>query len=379
MSSTPLALSPSASLYIGDALSILPVLPGASVDAVVTDPPYAIRRLPKAVLEQRAERAENCRDESCSTGAVCQPCARLDLASKYADAPMLGQQSQNWHESETHSRGYADNDPQQFGAWCGLWLAECLRVLKPGGHLVAFGGTRTWHRLATAAEDAGFEIRDSLAWLYSSGMPKSQDVARALHKSAGPAAVPSDVGTEVAQWTGWGTTLKPAFEPIVLGRKPLDGTMASNVRSWGVGPLNIDSARLLAEGAAASKWPSNVHLDGALASQLEIANGQHPARFFWVSKPSKTERVVVDGVAHPTVKPLDLMRRLIRLVTPPGGTVLDPFAGSGTTVEAGLLDGFRVIGVERETTYVPLIESRIRRSRAKTHYTDIPADPDTLF
>jgi DNA modification methylase len=366
-------LSPSTALHIGDALSVLTGLPSASIDAVVTDPPYAIRRLPSAVVARPVQRQPGCPVDGCLDRNACRACVRADLVQKYADAPMLGQQSQNWHAAETHSRGYADNDPRQFGAWCGLWLDECLRVLKPGGHIVAFGGTRTWHRLVIAAEDAGFEIRDSLAWLYSSGMPKSQNVARALTAAGGAPAA--------ASWQGWGTALKPAFEPILLGRRPLEGTMVDNVRAWGVGPLNVTPPIDDAAGAGpVGKWPSNVHMDADQSARLHAAKAQEPSQFFWVSKPNQAERITVNGVAHPTVKPLDLMRRLTRLVTPVGGTVLDPFAGSGTTLEACALDGFNVIGIERDADYAPLIEQRLRRaSRPAPQEAPDRDEENTLF
>lgn len=339
-----------------------------------------------------------------------------------------------------------------------LWK-ECLRVLKPGGHLVAFGGTRTWHRLAVAIEDAGFEIRDNLAWLYGSGFPKSLDVGKAIDKAAGAkrevvgisphsANREADMGyngtghseglrtltapaTDAAkQWTGWGTALKPAFEPIVLARKPLAGTVAATVLEHGTGALNIDACRVGTDSrtnrgmaslgvmhvgnwkprevsnTVAGRWPANVLLDdhaaalvdeqsGVSASSLRIddlqggghttrrsdffSRGQSEtevvrtygdsggaSRFFPVFKynakaPTK-ERPDVDGVRHPTVKPLALMQWLVRLVTPPNGTVLEPFAGSGTTVEACLREGVRVIAIEREDEYLPLIKARIKRS-----------------
>lgn len=249
------------------------------------------------------------------------------------------------------------------------WARECLRVLKPGGHMLAFGGTRTWHRLAVAIEDAGFEIRDNIAWLYGSGFPK--------HRAS----------------------LKPAFEPVVMARKPYKGSLAANEAVHGTGAVNIDAAR-----TEAGRWPANVLLDEYTAALLDeksgiLKSGERPAtkgitsnpgsngtmgggwsgykqetrevldsggasRFFYVAKAPKRERPVVDGVAHPTVKPLALMRWLVKLVTPPGGVVLDPFAGSGTTVEAALLEGFQVIGIEREADYLPLIEARIERSAA---------------
>ncbi|AZF93956.1 DNA methylase [Mycobacterium phage Rhynn] len=271
-----------------------------------------------------------------------------------------------------------------------MW-EQCLRVLKPGGHLLAFGGSRTWHRLTVAIEDAGFEIRDSIAWLYGSGFPKSLDVSKAIDKAAG-------AEREVRQWQGWGTALKPAFEPIVVARKPLAGTVAANVLEHGTGALNIDACRIPAgqdyrdkcasvvgldsnrNGAAygewtgaradsaheEGRWPTNVVLDEAQAAELG-----EPQRFFPVFKyqakaPTKERPSYVneDGnkVAHNTVKPLALMRWLVKLVTPPGGVVLDPFAGSGTTVEACLLEGFDCIAIEKGADYIPLIEHRISRS-----------------
>lgn len=348
--------------------------------------------------------------------------------------------------------------------------SEALRVLKPGGHLLAFGGTRTWHRLTCAIEDAGFEIRDSITWLYGTGFPKSLDVSKAIDKAAGatrevvgtgkgrtgPAAQPhgssfSDDGyqwpgafdvtapaTEQArQWAGWGTALKPASEPIVVARKPFPGTVAANILAHGAGAINIDACRVGTGGQlkwaaprdmgyhggsdagrvdalanTAGRWPPNVVLshagddadlcadgcvDGCSVAALDAQSGISTtpssvtrggkgaeaygmarqddvpcfgdtggaSRFFPVfryqAKAPARERPRVDGLSHPTVKPLTLMRWLCRLVTPPGGTVLDPFAGSGTTLEAAGLEGFRSIGVECEAAHLPLIEQRLTR------------------
>jgi len=324
---------------------------------------------------------------------------------------------------------------------------QALRVLKPGGHLLAFGGTRTWHRLAVAIEDAGFEVRDSIAWMYGSGFPKSLDVSKAIDKAAGhwrgragvivsdndamtganykrtPKGDPATPADQ--QWQGWGTALKPAFEPIVVARKPLDGTVAENVLRWGTGALNIDGSRIgttddtarscngrgnlssydlaasgeqrVNGGHTAGRWPANVILDESQAAELDKQSGsfggqvgmrqtsgkvtftvgeeinpktfEHgvgdfggASRLFYVAKANKKERPNVDGVAHPTVKPLALMRYLVNLVTPPEGTVLDPFAGSGATLEAALDEGFHVIGIELTDEYLPLIRERIRRA-----------------
>ena len=282
------------------------------------------------------------------------------------------------------------------------WAEQCLRVLKPGGHILAFGGTRTWHRLAVAIEDAGFEMRDSLAWLYGSGFPK--------HRAA----------------------LKPAFEPVVMARKPFKGSLTANEAIHGTGALNIGATRIpgsvpsvpqpvygvkvdgvtnfgSGEGrngqmsqAVGGRWPANVLLDEHTAELLDEQSGNRPgfstqrdltanrnddgliygrglgvqsagvregyndsggaSRFFYCAKASKSERPTVDGVAHATVKPLKLMRYLVRMVTPLGGTVLDPFAGSGTTIEAALIEGFNPIGIEQEAEYLPLIQHRINRA-----------------
>jgi site-specific DNA-methyltransferase (adenine-specific) len=345
-------------------------------------------------------------------------------------------------------------------------------VLRPGAHLLAFGGSRTYHRMACAIEDAGFEIRDTMLWIYGTGFPKSLDVSKAIDKAAGavrevvgprmrpdgkamlaarggdesrsdgwdrpwrddPEAVARNgmhtapATPEAAQWQGWGTALKPAFEPIIVARKPLDRkTVAANVLAHGTGALNIDACRVpLAEddklqdgvqhaahalddtgawgfkavdrAAGLGRFPANVLHDGsdeveaafaeygektsgtfdgnrkadkfrntygaftgAAGERAYTGNTGTASRFFYSAKASKSDRA---ESRHPTVKPLALMRYLCKLVTPPGGTVLDPFAGSGTTLQAALECGFKAVGIEREPEYIADIERRLM-----TYYT----------
>jgi DNA modification methylase len=494
-------------LYHGDCLDVLRTLPDCSVDAVVTDPPYGLEFMGK--------------DWDKFGDVVRDP------------ADVGGFQDGTGGNPYSRSRIRFGVGPG-FQQWCEAWSVECLRVLKPGGHLLAFGGTRTSHRLACAIEDAGFEIRDSIAWLYGSGFPKSLDVSKAIDKrrdwtlverlsgeikraraatmlslaEIGAATLAATDGTygkwyhrgghmffetgrslpsrpewdqlchvlpidpefvevydeaerevvgisphsaarsaagwlgamdkpegdrvitapatpDAAKWQGWGTALKPAFEPIVVGRKPLVGTVAANVLAHGTGALNIDGcrvgddARFLMPASAApdtfnqsppdngytgktvlGRWPTNVVLDGSQADALDAQSGtsvsrQAPrgagkgetgtygvwgmadddtrghddqggaSRFFptfrYEAKAPAIERPRHGETAHPTVKPLDLMRWLVRLVTPRGGTVLEPFAGSGTTAEACILEGFKCIAIEREADYLPLIVQRISK------------------
>jgi site-specific DNA-methyltransferase (adenine-specific) len=295
---------------------------------------------------------------------------------------------------------------------------ECLRVLKPGGHLLAFGGSRTYHRLACAVEDAGFEIRDQIMWVYGSGFPKSLNVGKATDSAH--------------KWIGWGTALKPAHEPIVVARKPLEGTVAENVLKHGTGAINIDGCRVSFvsdedrhESTAKNqhedfgtkptntvygdysmvqpsnynppgRWPANFIHDGS-GEVLELFPNDSTisaARFFYCAKASRGERDAgcdaldhlsagqctnrQDGSAglnspragagctsgarnnHPTVKPIALMRYLVRLVTPPGGLVLDPFTGSGTTGVAALREGMAFVGCEQSEDYIKIATARLR-------------------
>lgn len=592
---TPYYADDQVTLYLGDCLAVLRsddygydwnlgyreprLFADNSVDAVVCDPPYGLEFMGKDW------------DAPWKTGNGFR---RAENPSDAGRDNVFGRQSKRGPEYFAGS---------EFQQWCTAWATECLRVLKPGGHLVAFGGSRTWHRLATAIEDAGFEMRDSIAWLTGSGFPKSLDVSKdqrfcQCHRAQstnGPAprvdsmeqvgtadlsglfdgvpsltdetsrrsradmlatvpgnpgsrpagsdcsqgargldasqrgevlggdercsesslagrcdaqaaegelqgrsvcAVPGGVSGDGSQgrvrdgapsgdgavdrsavaadrggephrsqpgeqcsgesgavsdqrgpqarrsWSvcgrcgkqsvvGLGTALKPAFEPIVVARKPLSGTVAGNVLEHGTGALNIDACRVESEaarplvvsnrtngnqvygdglqgskavagGTDQGRWPTNVVLGEDQAAELDqqsgvLKSGANPTRrggdkfrnaygdfagqtecvahrgadeggasrffpvFRYEAKAPGSERPSVDGTAHPTVKPLELMRWLVRLVTPPHGVVLEPFAGSGTTAEACVHEHMRCIAIEREADYLPLITARLTK------------------
>lgn len=286
-------------LYHGDSRDVLAAAPASYVDSIVTDPPYSFDSIVKRFGRATAAPAKG--------------------------NPAYGRTS----------RGFMGHtwDTGEVAFSAEFW-GQCFRVLKPGGYAVAFSASRNYHKLATAIEAAGFEIRDSIVWLYGTGFPKS-------HAQKG-------------EWEGWGTALKPAHEPIVLARKPLaEKTVAANLEEHRVGALNIEDSRVGAEHNDAGRFPSNVLHDGSPAA-LDILGGA--SAYFYSAKASKADRF---GSAHPTVKPVDLMAYLVRLVTPAGGLVLDPFAGSGTTAAACARVGMRCALIEREPEYVADIKRRL--------------------
>jgi len=343
------------------------------------------------------------------------------------------------------------------------WASQVYRVLKPGGLLLAFGGTRTYHRLVCGIEDAGFEIRDTIGWVYGSGFPKSYDISKGIDKKLGAKrkiigenpnvkgrkrlnsvtnCLGAGIDTRVTEpntpeaqlWHGWGTALKPAFEPIVVAMKPIDGTFVNNALTWGVAGLWIDGGRVGYQGGQTERdflnnrsgssettiwgkhdrikleqnqqgrFPANLIHDGSDEVLECFPNDAQrffyspkASRFFYCAKASRSERnaglegmperewrgqmpkndpdfIRSDGAVrtknlprqnfHPTVKPISLMRYLVRLTkTPTGGVVLDPFMGSGTTGCACALEGREFIGIEKEAEYVEIAEKRIAHYR----------------
>jgi DNA modification methylase len=363
-------------------------------------------------------------DENSIDSIVCDPPYGLKFMSKEFDNLGEGAQQREWHKK---------------------WAVEALRVLKPGGHLLAFGGTRTYHHLATGLEEAGFEIRDQLQWLYGSGFPKSHNISKAFDKAAdkkgkkigekkfgktstgqtsgwnnnqiakaGKQEVFASATKEAIKWEGWGTALKPANEPIVLARKPFKGTVVENIQEHGTGAINIDGCRVGSEttlttngkGFAGSfkggknnqggketegRWPANVILDEEAGALLDEQSGmkEGASRFFYCPKAAKKERNAgLDGFEekqqdtgrkkgnpggdnprnrgvhkranfHPTVKPVALIAYLCRLITPPNGTILDPFLGSGSTGIAAIQEGFNFVGIEKDPEYMKIAKARI--------------------
>lgn len=428
-------------LMRGDCRQALAALPDNSVDSIVTDPPYALESIRKRFGGANAAPAKH----------------GTDGAFARASRGFMGQQ---W-----------DTGDVAFDA--GFW-AECLRVLKPGGHLLAFSGTRTYHHMAVAIDDAGFEVRDQMAWAYGTGFPKNHNVSKAIDKHLGAERqkvrldasqvanlkarqdsrpfieaakergyheVAGDIAAtpEAAEWDDWGTALKPAWEPICVGRKPLmvpndqgvlrPASVAENVLYWGVGGLNIGGCRISAEKTTGwggkdgearpvdGRFPANILHDGsdevmdafpsAAGQQRSVGpeygskaskgiygdfgprdtceprgDGGSAARFFYSAKADADDRL---DFAHPTVKPVDLMRWLVRLVTPKHGVTLDPFAGTGTTGHAAFWEGCNAILCEREAEYQGYIEKRMalvlagpdERKRARTEAA--PSDDLPLF
>lgn len=387
----------------GDCFEELKKMESNSVDSIVMDPPYGLGFMNKEwdspdkhkdLIEREKRRSEERAKEGKSpTKAPFSSSVQPGLAIKGA----------------------------KEGVWFQKWFydisVELLRVLKAGGYLLSFGGPRTYHRMATAVEDAGFEIRDQVMWVFGSGFPKSRNVSKDITKKISE--------EEGRKWEGFGTGLKPAHEPIVMARKPLEQkSVADNVLEWGTGAINIDNSRV---GSKEGRWPADFIHDGSEEvvknfpntktskrssknnKKTEYTNTYTPpeaqysdnntygdegsaARFFYCPKAQKKDRnegleefeekewvqfqtanggsgkpsSISEGRntkhrnTHPTVKPTELMKYLVRMVTPPNGVVLDPFMGSGSTGKAALLEGFSFIGIEKEQEYIDIAEARIK-------------------
>jgi DNA modification methylase len=320
-------------LLQGECVEVMAGLPESSVDAVITDPPYGI-----------------------------------DWQGADWDGRAI-------REAAARSGGERLTPNEAFQVWCRGWGEGCLRVMRPGAHLLAFGSPRTWHRLTAGLEDAGFEIRDSLMWLYGSGMPKTR-------RYRGDRA----------------SALKPAYEPIVLARKPPEGTLSGNVELHGTGLLGTGACRV------DGRHPANVaigHAEGCdgescaagcpVAEADEAAGAQlPPSRFLHCPKAGRAERDAgceqlperrLDlfpnarrrpaGASaarnhHPSVKPIELMRWLVRLGCPPGGLLLDPFMGSGSTGSAARLEGRRFCGIEMDAAYLEIARARVAHHAGST-------------
>ena len=476
-------------LLLGNNLDLIKDIQDNSIDAIVTDPPYGLGKEPDAL-------------------------------------PMLAAWLSNGHYDHSSNSGFMGKTWDAFVPQPLFWK-ECLRVLKPGGHILTFGGTRTYDLVTLGLRLSGFEIRDVVMWVYGSGFPKSLDISKQLDKMAGAerevvgikpgheefanrgnmssvtSLVTSTLGQEggfarpwmtdpeqiekyhaltapasdaAKQWSGWGTALKPAYEPIIMARKPLEGTVAQNVLKWGTGGINIDGCRVgteedtrrnarggdngltgsdtfkIRERFASDKeqpsgrFPANLIHDGseevlqrfpnAPGQQGDLVGHNHSsesrngiygkmppkndaikrgdsgsaARFFYCAKASKTERDagldnmpnalklnpmrsangtgeknfdggfpdIICKNTHPTVKPLALMRYLCRLITPPSGTILDPYMGSGTTGVAAKAEGFNFIGMEMEEQYFTIAQARINNTTPPIE-EQTPQSPLSLF
>lgn len=397
-----------------ECLSAMADIDDGVVDAIVTDPPYGLSFMGAKWDSFNGVNGRQTTKE------------RQDEAKRYATANKGAPRYGN-----SHGKKVTRSEMVAYQERMTPIFEEALRVAKPGAHMLCFGGTRTFHRLACAIEDAGWELRDTIMYVYGSGFPKSMNVSKAIDKSLGAkrkvigehpnpagnkgggnslnlsvagmpekAYITEPASDQAKQWDGWGTCLKPAWEPIIVARKPLDGTVAHNVMTYGTGAINIDACRVptsdklgggmrgggseawdrpwmhdeqaqaefverkkasVAKGESLGRFPANLVHDGS-QEVLELFPNES-GRFFYCAKASKKDRG--EGNDHPTVKPNALMRYLVRLVCRKGGIVLDPFMGSGSTGVACMDEGMSFVGIELDEHYCDIARSRIGNASQK--------------
>lgn len=424
-------------IYNDSCLTVMDNMEENSIDAIITDPPYHLQSIVKRFGKSNSAEATTKNND----GSF----ARLSK----------GFMGKEWDGGDIAFR---------VDTW-----KKALRVLKPGGYLLAFNHSRTFHRMAVAIEDAGFEIRDAIMWLYGSGFPKSYDVSKGIDKMLGyerevvgvnpnaigrkenkgkfqpklddddnlnerPNEITAPSSPQAKQWNGYGSALKPAYEPIIMARKPIEKTIASNVLKWRVGAINIDDCGVGSEegNTVKGRFPANVIHDGSdeavsdfskyKGSMMHTSNLKDKAdrkpsdyifpedegsasRFFYTAKASKKDRdegLDIDYSTnafqrgetlrkniHPTVKPTELMQYLVRLVSPPNSVILDPFMGSGSTGKAVMIENnernsnYQFIGIDLEKEYCDIAKTRIeyginyKENKAKEEEKDIVADGQT--
>ena len=405
------------SVMNSDCLDAMRKMNDGSIDAIVTDPPYGLAFMGAKWDSFNGRNGRQTTEERQAEGR------------RYADenkgAPRYG---------NSHGKKVTRGEMLAFQESMTPIFAEALRVTKCGGYMLCFGGTRTFHRLACAIEDAGWTIRDTIMWVYGSGFPHGMDVSKAIDKALGAkrrvvgehpnpagnkaggnslnlsvtgmpdkAYVTEPATDEAKAWDGWNTQLKPAWEPVIVAQKPLDGTVAHNVMTHGVGAMNIDGCRVPTSdtnGQKMGRFPANLVHDGSqevlelfpdtgkssgggmhtkgtagnsstnaygsytsgtAAKRVGVGDSGSTARFFYCAKASKRDRG--EGNDHPTIKPNALMRYLVRLVCPQGGTVLDPFMGSGSTGVACIQEGMRFVGIDMDEHYCDIATRRIESAK----------------
>lgn len=341
----------------GDSFEEVKTLETNSIDALVTDPPYGMSNIShKSFMD--------CMVNWCTDDDMYLPKAK----------------------------GFMNKSWDGFVPPPGFWK-EVLRVLKPGAYGLVFASSRTMDLMGLTLRIAGFEIRDCITWLYGNGFPKSHDISKSIDKIKGcervliERAIAAPSSQEAKQWEGWGTALKPSYEPALLIRKPLNQSVAENVLEWRVGGLNIDGCRIDTDeiriqgdhygGGVTNfggyrqggkvydkgRFPSNTLFDNEAIKGLK-----EQSRFFYTAKSSPAERSAgLKKNIHPTVKPIEIMRYLCRLITPPNGLILEPFLGSGTTAIAAHKENFRIIGIEREQEYVEIAKARLEYWKTHEH------------